>query len=97
MGILLNGLCFPNISPFPVLLLVVPFPTVLLTILVLYFPHSAHIHFIIGRPFWFPILERTQSVFVVLHNKISSIFKSKKNIIKNINGRNKLSERNRET
>ena len=45
----------------------------------------------------FPILERTQSVFIVLHNKISSIFKSKKSIIKNINGGNKFSERNRET
>ena len=44
MGILLNGECFPNIKPFPF----VP-----LTNLVLVIPHSAHLHFIILRPFWF--------------------------------------------
>jgi len=41
-GILLNGLFLPNISPFP---------AVSLTNLVLVIPHSAHLHFIILRPF----------------------------------------------
>ena len=46
MGILLNGLCFPNISPFPAFFLTVPFSNLVFVI-----PHSAHLHFIIGRPF----------------------------------------------
>ena len=47
MGILLNGLCLPNINPFPVLFLpaVRPFPSVPLTNLVFVIPHSAHWHF----------------------------------------------------
>ena len=42
MGILFNGILFPNMKHFP---------AVPLTNLVFVIPHSAHLHFIIERPF----------------------------------------------
>ena len=47
-GIPLNGLFLPSNSPFPFL----PLPTAPdLTNLVFVIPHSAHLHFIMARPF----------------------------------------------
>ena len=93
MGILLNGLCFPNISPFPAFFLTVPFSNLVFVI-----PHSAHLHLHLH---WTTISSRkigfcsrnALCLFLLFDTKRFHLyFNLRKNIIKNINGRNTFSE-----